>query len=191
MKLLDTGEKLRHEDFQELLQKLLPGLALAAISFLEDSHELRLYQPGDVLLKEGQSGDGVLFLRYGAAAVSLVSKWGDSAKLCEIIAPAILGLSATMVGDANRTTVRCEHPIEAVFIPAPALIAGMRRFPQATLEFSKLISDELSATYSKLARMRQSIGGTREGRNVYSARSPSPFSSRGRAVHRQSTYDSK
>lgn len=165
MKLLDRGEKLQRVDFQELLQKFFPGLPSAALSFLEDIHELRLFQPADVLLKEGESADGVLFMLCGTAVASFALKSKSNTTFREIMAPAIFGLSETMLGDANRATIVCESPIKAVFVPASSLIVAMRRFPLATLEFSKLIGDELSATYSKLAIMRHSLGGTHDGTN--------------------------
>lgn len=157
MKLLDPGERLRHEDFQELLQKFLPSLPSSVLSLLEEIHELRIYQPGDTLMEEGESADGVIVLSRGAAVASLLVKSGDRIKLCEIIAPAVLGLSETMLAETSRTTIRCELPITAVFLPAPSFIDALRRSPLASLEFSKLIGQELNATYCRLAEMRRPI----------------------------------
>src|SRR5690348_5279681 len=118
MKLLHPGEKLQHEEFQELLRRFLPTLPSSALSSLEDIHELRLYLSGDILIEEGVISAGIIVLRSGVAAATLCSSSGTSIKFREIVAPAILGLSETMLGETNRTTIRCEHPIEAAFMPA-------------------------------------------------------------------------
>lgn len=155
MNLLDTGEKLKHEDFQELLQRFLPDLPRSALSLLEDIHELRFYQPGDTLVEEGESSHGVIVLRSGAATVSVRSKSGGSITLRKISAPAILGISETMLGESNKTTWICQLPIESVVFSSSSFMAALRRFPAACLDFSRLISDELTATYSTLADIRR------------------------------------
>lgn len=163
MKLFDPGEKLQHEDFQELLRGLLPGLPNLALTLLEDSHELRLYRRDDTLMEEGVAATGIIVLRSGIASATLRSNSGTSIRFHETVGPAILGLSEVMLGEANKTTIRCEHPIEAAFIPAPLFMAVMRRVPFASLEFSKLISQELIATYSKLVGMRTPLCDSRDG----------------------------
>ena len=163
MKLFDPGEKLQQDDFQELLRRLLPGLPTSVLSLLENIHELRLYQPGETLMEEGLGATGIIALRSGVASATLGSNSSTSIRFREILAPAILGLSETMLGETSRTTIRCEHPIEAAFIPASSFFAVMRGVPLASVEFSKLISDELSATYSKLASMRTPLCGSRDG----------------------------
>lgn len=160
MKLLCPGEKLKHEDFQALLHRFLPGLPSSALSFLEDIHELRVYQPGDTLMEEGERAAGVIVLHSGAAVASLLTTSGKGIPLRVIVAPAILGLSETMLGEASRTTIHCELPIKAVFLPASSFLAVLRRFPLASLEISKLIGQELSTTYSKLANMRRPMSGS-------------------------------
>lgn len=155
MRIFDADEKLAYEDFQTFLRSFLPGLPSSVVWRLEDIHQLRLYQPGDTLIQEGASADGLIFLLCGSAVASVFSKSRGNIKCREITAPAILGLSETMLGETSRASIRCELPITAVFLPAPSFIDAVRRFPLASLEFSKLIGQELSATYSKLADMRR------------------------------------
>lgn len=159
---LDAGEKLKHDGFQELLHTFLPGLSSSALSLLEDIHELRFYKPGDTLAEEEESADGVIVLRSGAATVSVRSKSGSSVTLRKISAPAILGISETILGESNKTTCICQLPIEAVFFSSSSFMAALRRFPAACLDFSRLISDELTATYSKLADIRRPAVPDRE-----------------------------
>ena len=162
MKFLDVSKKLKHDAFQELLHRFVPGLSSSALSLLEEIHELRFYEPGDRLVEEGESAHGALILRSGAAEVSVRSKSGSSITLRKISAPAILGISETMLGESNKTTWICQLPIESVFFPSSSFMAALRRFPAACLDFSRLISDELTATYSTLADIRRPAVPDRE-----------------------------
>jgi CRP-like cAMP-binding protein len=161
MKLLEAPEKIQHEDFQELLQRFLPGIASPVLALLEDIHELRRYEPGEVFMEAGKNADGVFVLRSGAAMASPLSKSGPK-MFPNISAPAILGLSETILGESNKSTWVCLHTVEAVLLPASSFIQILRRFPVVSLQFSKLLSDDLVATYSLLADMRTKCGLHRE-----------------------------
>jgi|SRR6185437_3553275 len=154
MKLLSPPERLAREDFERLLRRFLPGLPRPALSSLQGIHELRIYQAGDTLMEEGRVAAGVFVLRVGTASVCLRSPSGASIGVREIVAPAILGVSETMLAEKCKATVRCESRIEAVLLPALLLIPAIRQFPRAGLEFSRVVSQELNTTYSILAEIR-------------------------------------
>lgn len=155
MTLVSFPRKVEHESFADIVRTLVPEIPDPVLSSLESIHELRFYHAGTVILKEGTASEGIVVLCSGVVSVSLKSPVGVTVKLREIAAPAILGLSETMLGQTFQTTVMCDVPAQAVFLPARHFIRIMRQFPSASIQFSGLVSEELSATYARLAELRR------------------------------------
>jgi len=149
--------KVESGSFEDILRALIPEMPDPVLSSLERIHQFRFYAAGSVVLQEGTTSEGVVVLCSGLVTVSLQSPAGMTFKLREIAAPAILGFSETMLGQTFQTSITCEMPVKALFLPARQFLAVMRQFPAASIQFSGLVSEELDAMYARLIELRRTM----------------------------------
>ncbi|MFL6438750.1 MAG: Crp/Fnr family transcriptional regulator [Terriglobales bacterium] len=150
-----TRVNIQHEYFVEILKDLVPDLPLGALAALEDLRRPRSYRCGELVHEEGSASKGVTLLYSGAVDISIPNERGKAIKLREVAAPAILGLNETMSGHVFKSTATCMESVEAAFLPAAPFMNILRQFPIAGLQFSILVSEDLTAMYSRLADLRR------------------------------------
>jgi len=157
--LRDTSRvDIEHGYFADILKNLVPYLPFGALAALEDLHRQRSYQCGELVHQEGAASQGVLLLYSGAVDISILDKRGRSIKLRQVLAPAILGLNETVSDHVFKTRATCVKELEAAFLPAAPFMNILRQFPMAGLQFSRLMSEDLTAMYIRLADLRRPIG---------------------------------
>jgi CRP-like cAMP-binding protein len=138
----------------------------------------RVHKPaGSVLLREGQTPDGLYVLLRGR--VNLVRQ-GDAGRdliLCSLGAGEVAGEAAALHGATTSTTAICAVTSELARIPGDALIEHMRREPTTLVRVVRLIGDrlrEVESVASGLAlcdveeRLRQTLArlALRQGRRA-------------------------
>lgn len=147
----------REQSFAQSLLNALPRFPLEAIRHLEQVSELRNYHTGNVIIREGQSCDGILALLEGTVQPSLSvfslagRKWAQLSSIC---GPAVLGTAACMLGEPSTLSISACSPIAAVFIPKAHLLRVLRECPEAGLGISQLLTEELAQTYAQLTELR-------------------------------------
>ena len=157
--LRDTARlDVEHEYFAAILKELVPDLPLGALAALEDLHCPRSYRCGELVHQEESVSQGVILLYSGAVDISIPNERGKPIKLREVSAPAILGLNETMSGHVFKTRATCVKEVEAAFLPAAPFMNTLRQFSAAGLQFSRLLSEDLTAMYTRLADLRRPIG---------------------------------
>ncbi|PYY12266.1 MAG: hypothetical protein DMG61_16905 [Acidobacteria bacterium] len=133
-----TSEKLDNQLFRGILRNLVPELPPAAASSLSSVPELRNYGIGDLIISEGEPSTGIVLLISGTVQV-VVSKRTSRAtrevNLQQIVAPAILGITAAMLGQPSAVSMVALTPTETAFIPHEEFLRVLSQFPQAGLAF--------------------------------------------------------
>ena len=144
-------------DFAENLLQSIPTLPRSAIRSLEEASVSRKYRSRDVIIREGQPSGGIFLLIAGGAHQSLsVANCArrEVLSLPDISAPAVLGTASCMLGEPSPLTISTSAPTQAVFIPQHNFMNVLRKFPQAGLAMSQLLSEELAQIYGRLAELR-------------------------------------
>ena len=153
------GSGMKHQYFTETLLALIPKLPPRPACSLANVSVLREYDPGSMVLKEGEPSGGIFLLLEGA-----VDRWmsGLSAtekkwiKLPRISSPAVLGITSCMLGEPSAISVSAVSKVTALFIDQKHLLRVVQECPEAALALSQLVSEELVDTYAHLTELRSS-----------------------------------
>lgn len=152
-----TSAQFDEQFFTDILQGLIPGLPLAAASLLGKACLLRKYAAGDLMIREGDSSNGIFLLILGTVQPSISNGALPTKKqvsLPQISAPAVLGIAGNMLAQPSPVTITAVTSTEAGFIPEFHIGSVLRDSPQAGLAVSQLLVDELSSTYACLGQLR-------------------------------------
>jgi CRP-like cAMP-binding protein len=153
-----NSERLDNRLFRDILLDLVPGIPAASTSSLTSGSEVRNYDIGELIISEGEPSDGIHLLISGTVQTS-ISKSGLGTKqvsLHQISAPAVLGLTGTMLAQPSAVSISALTATEAAFISRAQFLRVLGQFPQAGLAFSQVIAGELAHTYSHLSQLRGS-----------------------------------
>ena len=124
----------------DALLELLPSLPTSAADSLADGCFLRKYQPGDHVIREGRSSEGVFLLISGKVEPSMA----DAAlvqrrlNLLPISAPGMLAISSSMLEQPSPVSICASTPVQAGIISRRQFLNVLKQFPQAGLELSSL-----------------------------------------------------
>jgi len=122
-----------------------PALAsvspLALSDLLEEAHERR-FAAGDLMIRQGDPGDGLMILLDGAAHATLRSRDGDHL-LGHIGAGAIVGEMALVTREPRSADVVADSDVRAMFIPVAAFDRLAARHLELGTVLTRLVSDRL------------------------------------------------
>ena len=122
-----------------------PALARASASALQDlfeAAEQRHYVAGDVLIRQGEPGDGLMVLLDGRAHALLRSRDGDHL-LGEFRNGDVFGEMALVTREARSADVIADSDVHALFIPAREFDRLASRHLELGGVLTRLISDRL------------------------------------------------
>jgi len=91
--------------------------------------ELVVYQPGEVLMRQGVPGDELFLLREGTAVVRLESG-GVERDVAYLDRGAVFGEFVALGSPVRLTTVVARSEVRVVRFPGPVIAALVERFPR-------------------------------------------------------------
>lgn len=157
MKDTIISERVDDRLLTDILVDQIPGIPISFASALSSARQMRKYQPGELIVSEGEASTGV-FLLISGTVQAVVSKrtCQTTQRVClhEMTAPTVLGLSAAMLTQASPVSLVATTPVQTAFIPRSEFLRVLEQFPQAGLLFSQLIANELAHSYSFLRQLR-------------------------------------
>lgn len=159
MKNTITSERLDDRLLRDIFLELVPGLPPAAASSLGCAPEPRSFDEGDLIIAEAEPSAGVYVLTSGTVRAMVSKRTSESSRqvsLQQTAAPAVLGLTAVMLGEPSAVSVVAQTRVATAFIPRLEFLRVLKQFPQAGLAFSQVIAKELAHTYSHLSQLRGS-----------------------------------
>jgi CRP-like cAMP-binding protein len=164
MKNTVTSERSNDRLLSDIFLELVPGLTPVVASSLASASEPRNYHASDLIISEGEPSTGIFLLASGTVR-SVVSKKLPGAKkelnLQQITAPAVLGMTAAMLGQPSAVGIMALTLTETAFIPHLEFLRVLAQFPQTGLAFSQLMASELAHTYSRLSQLRSNARSAR------------------------------
>jgi len=115
---------------------------------------------GALLFAEGRPAHGVYILCEGRAKLSICSDGGKRLMLRVAGAGEVLGLGATLSGEAYEITAELMDPAQVVFVKRKELLHFLRENPEICMEVVRRLSDDLHGAYERV----RSIGLSRARR---------------------------
>src|SRR5256714_3413016 len=120
----------------------------------------RSYDSGQVVFREGDSGDTCFVVRSGAARVTRRHSDGRVITLIELRPGAIFGELAMFGGETRSATVEVLEPMRALGILAADLRRLIMRHPEIGLKMLEGLANRLRAANERIARQSfQTVAG--------------------------------
>jgi len=153
--VMERPLELRLPKPEEVLQEVtwLKGMSDGVISKILEASETKVYNSGDSLMKQGDSGDGLIVITRGSVKVSI----GDV--VVDIMGRgAVIGEMAVLAGVPRTATVVADSTVNALWLNTESMQAIMADSP------------ELSGSLWKTAAMRfaENLLGAKEPYNGWS-----------------------
>ena len=153
--VMERPLELRLPKPEEVLQEVtwLKGMSDGVISKILEASETKVYNSGDSLMKQGDSGDGLIVITRGSVKVSI----GDV--VVDIMGRgAVIGEMAVLAGVPRTATVVADSTVNALWLNTESMQAIMTDSP------------ELSGSLWKTAAMRfaENLLGAKEPYNGWS-----------------------
>lgn len=108
---------------------LLGCLPQAALLSLAAQAQLHEYAPGELLMRQGERGGGVLVLVRGAVTVHRAGPGGSRAALAHLRPPAALGEVTLLDGGPRSASVQAVVPTAAIVLSRGALLDTLSAHP--------------------------------------------------------------
>ena len=153
--VMESPLELRLPKPDEVLREVtwLKGMSDDVISKILNASESRVFNSGDSLMKQGDSGDGLIVITRGSVKVSI----GDV--VVDIMGRgAVIGEMAVLAGVPRTATVLADSTVNALWLTTESMQAIMKESP------------ELSGSLWKTASMRfaENLLGAKEPYNGWS-----------------------
>ena len=153
--VMESPLELRLPEPEEVLREVtwLKGMSDDVIQKILNASESRVYNSGDALMKQGDTGDGLIVITRGSVKVSI----GDV--VVDIMGRgAVIGEMAVLAGVPRTATVIADSTVNALWLTTDSMQAIMEESP------------ELSGSLWKTAAMRfaENLLGTKSPYNGWS-----------------------
>jgi CRP/FNR family transcriptional regulator, cyclic AMP receptor protein len=142
-----AGLLARTEVFSGLEERELREVAQVAVP--------RNWDRGEVIFREGDSGDTCYLLRSGAVVLTREHQDGRMVALAELRAGALFGELAMFRGETRSATAEAIESTEAVALLAPDMTRLIRGNPDIATELLAALAERVSRTTERL--MQQSF----------------------------------
>ncbi len=131
-----------------------------AIVGFEEIKEQSVLGKGALLFAEGRPPRGVYILGEGRAKLSICSEGGKRIMLRVAGPGEVLGLGATLSGEAYEVTAELMDPAAVIFVKRKDLLKYLRNHPPICMDVVRRLSDDLHGAYERV----RSIGLSRARR---------------------------
>jgi CRP/FNR family transcriptional regulator, cyclic AMP receptor protein len=139
-----------------------------AILGFDQIKEQSVLGKGALLFAEGRPPRGVYILSEGRARLSISSDDGRRVMLRVAGPGEVLGLGATLSGDAYEVTAELLDSASVIFVKRKDLIKYLRIHPPICMDVVRLLSDDLHGAYERVRSI--GLNRARKARAARSAR---------------------
>ena len=149
---MPTGEETarllaRTEVFHGLAERELAEVAQVAVP--------RRWERGEVIFREGDSGDTCYLIKSGAVLLTREHQDGRMVAIAELRSGAMFGELSLFRGETRSATAEAIEPTEAVALLAPDMTRLVRGNPDIAIELLAALAERVSRTTERL--MQQSF----------------------------------
>ena len=146
---------MNEDDIKAILAKspLLSDLDPTALMFLVRLGRRRLFQPGDVLMRQGEPSNSIHFLLSGKVRAERSRRTDDQpVRLADLEAGAVVGEMGVVIDIPRSATVTALVPTESLELDAPNFDRVARAYPILHRVIARLLSERLRATEARVGQ---------------------------------------
>ena len=119
---------------------------------LASAMEVREYDAGDLLVRQGEQGRFLLVLIDGAASACVRQADGTVTSIAELRAGSLIGEMSLVTDEARTADVICRTPVRASLLSVEDFEALARRHPELPALLTEVVAERLGqATYDSLS----------------------------------------
>jgi signal transduction histidine kinase len=120
--------------------KLFSGIPVTDLVGLRDSIEVRHYTTGQVVFRQGDSGDGLYLIQKGTVEISVRVNEGSKHTLSELAAGDFFGEMAVVDNEPRSATATASTDSELCFIHSDKLLEMLQRVPTLAATLTREVS---------------------------------------------------
>jgi len=142
---------------------LFEGLSEDELLALVRGLELRMFEPGDIVLTEGEPGQSVFIVAAGSVRVFIRNRAGQDVALRPLEEGAFFGEISAISGRARTATVTAAAPSALLELDRPALEAITRSHPRVREILEDVYIERAGDPVADAIRRQASAGGPIQG----------------------------
>lgn len=152
---MGTEKAMLLKDEVQMLRRvpLFAGVDPTKLKLLAFTSDRVAYAAGEILFRQGDSGDAAYVILTGRADI-LVETPGGQIKVAEVENNSIVGEIAILCDVSRTATVKATTSLEALRISKEHFLKLLSDFPEVTIEVMRVLASRLSRTTMELSDER-------------------------------------
>jgi CRP-like cAMP-binding protein len=140
----------------ELLRRvpLFSGIEPSRLKLLAYTSDVITYQPGQVLMRQGDIGDAAYVIIEGDAQVTVATEGGEI-PIAQLRDGDFLGEIAILCDTPRTATVTAKTAVKALRIRKEPFFELLQQFPEMAVEMTRLLAERLTRTTAELVEAQR------------------------------------
>jgi len=137
---------------------LFAGIEPQRLKLIAYTADTVAYREGQILCRQGETGDAAFVIMEGEAAVSIATEGGDFT-VANLKNGDVVGEISILCDVPRTATVTATSQLSALRVRKEAFLQLVRQFPEIATEVMRGLAERLSHTNEELARARNLAAG--------------------------------
>jgi CRP/FNR family cyclic AMP-dependent transcriptional regulator len=134
---------------------LFAGLPRARLKLIAYTAEVLHFEPGEVIVQQGDPADSVFIIADGEAEVWLTADDGHDVRLGTLGRHSLLGEIAVLCNGRRTATIRTKDRVVTLKISAHVFLDLLRQSPDIAMQVMRIIADRLEKTTAIIRQYEQ------------------------------------
>jgi CRP-like cAMP-binding protein len=133
---------------------LFSGIESSRLKLLAYTSDVITYQPGQVLMRQGDIGDAAYVIIEGDAQVTVATEGGEI-PIAQLHDGDFLGEIAILCDTPRTATVTAKSAVKALRIRKEPFFELLQQFPEMAVEMTRLLAERLTRTTAELVEAQR------------------------------------
>ncbi len=133
---------------------LFSGIESSRLKLLAYTSDVITYQPGQVLMRQGDVGDAAYVIIEGDAQVTVATEGGEI-PIAQLHDGDFLGEIAILCDTPRTATVTAKSAVKALRIRKEPFFELLQQFPEMAVEMTRLLAERLTRTTAELVEAQR------------------------------------
>jgi CRP-like cAMP-binding protein len=133
---------------------LFAGLPIARLKLIAYTAEVLCFEPGEVIVQQGDPADAVYVISEGEAEVWLSGRDGQTLRLGSMGRHSLLGEIAVLCKGRRTATVRAKDRVVTLKIAANVFLDLVRQSPDIGMQVMTILAERLERTTTLLLQQQ-------------------------------------
>jgi CRP/FNR family cyclic AMP-dependent transcriptional regulator len=134
---------------------LFAGLPKARLKLIAYTAEVLHFEPGEVIVQQGDPADSVFIIADGEAEVWLTALDGHTVRLGTLSRHSLLGEIAVLCNGRRTATVQAKGRVVTLKISAHVFLDLLRQSPDIGMQVMKIMAERLEKTTAIIRQYEQ------------------------------------